>query len=170
MKLISFMDKQYPEFLAQGNHAQYILPVAKQVLRSKNLGVDVGCKKPEWAFPGAILADIALDSNPWHALNLPRIGQLEYIFSSHCLEHIEEWEAALLYWKNALASGGVIFLYLPHTDCEYWDTRFMTTRRHVNNFSPEYLEYYFKFVLGFTNVFASGRDSAFSFCVYGEKP
>jgi hypothetical protein len=40
----------------------------------------------------------------------------------------------------------------------------------VNNFTPQQIEYYLRFVLGFKNVFASQRDSAFSFCVYGEKP
>lgn len=167
MKLIRFMERDYPEFLSHGNHAQYILPVAKQILGDKTLGVDVGCKKPEWAYPGALLADIAID-DPWHALNLPHYGELEYIFSSHCLEHIVEWKETLHYWKHALKSGGIIFLYLPHTDQEYWDTRFMTTKRHVNNFSPEQLEYYFKYVLELNNVFASQRDSAFSFCIYGE--
>jgi predicted SAM-dependent methyltransferase len=163
------MEKTYPEFLIHGNHAQYILPVAKHVLNSKNIGVDVGCKKPEWSYPGSILADVDLPQNPWHALNLPREGELEYIFSSHCLEHIVEWEQVLHYWHKCLASTGIIFLYLPHTDCEYWDTRFMTTRRHVNNFTPEQIEYYFKYKLNMKNVFASERDSAFSFCVYGEK-
>lgn len=169
MNLINFMGSNYPEFLAHGNHAQYILPIAKQVLKNKNLGVDVGCKKPEWAFPGAILADIDLVENPWHALNLPRVGDLEYIFSSHCLEHIIEWEETLHYWYNSLVKGGVIFLYLPHTDCEYWDKRFMTTRRHVNNFNPQQIKYYLQYELGMNNVFASGRDAAYSFCVYGEK-
>lgn len=169
MNLINFMDKDYPAFLAEGNHAQYIIPIAKQVLRNKNLGVDVGCKKPEWAYPGAILADIDLDLNPWHALNLPHEGGLEYIFSSHCLEHIVEWEETLNYWYKCIKDSGIIFIYLPHMDNEYWDKRFMTTRRHVNNFSPEQIEYYFKHVLGLKNVFASKRDSAYSFCVYGEK-
>lgn len=169
MNLISFMDKDYPEFLAQGNHAQYILPVAKQILKNKNLGVDVGCKKPEWAYPGSILADIDLPDNPWHALNLPREGELEYIFSSHCLEHIVEWEETLYYWYKSLAKNGILFIYLPHLDNEYWDTRFMTTRRHVNNFSPEQIRYFLEYNLKMKNVFASGRDSAYSFCVFGEK-
>jgi hypothetical protein len=169
MKLINFMDKDYPEFLAQGNHAQYILPIAKQVLKGKNLGVDVGCKKPAWAFPGAILADIDLPENPWHANNLPREGELEYIFSSHCLEHINNWEETLQYWYKSLCVGGIMFIYLPHMDNEYWDTRFMTTRRHVNNFSPEQLKYYLNYKLNMKNVFASSRDAAYSFCVYGEK-
>jgi hypothetical protein len=169
MDIINFMGKDYPEFLTKGNHAQYILPIAKQILANKNLGVDVGCKKPEWAFPGAILADIELKENPWHALNLPRIGYLEYIFSSHCLEHIVEWEQTLQYWHDSLCIGGIIFIYLPHMDGEYWDKRFMTTKRHVNNFKSEQLEYYFKYKLSMKNVFASGRDSAYSFCVYGEK-
>lgn len=167
MKLINFMGRDYPEFLAHGNHAQYILPIAKQVLKNKSLGVDVGCKKLEWAYPGALLVDLTID-DPWHALNLPHYGSLEYIFSSHCLEHIVEWEETLHYWKKALCPGGVIFLYLPHTDQEYWDKRFMTTQRHINNFSPSQIEYYFKYVLKLNNVFASERDSAFSFCVYGE--
>jgi len=169
MKLISFMNKDYPEFLSHGNHAQYILPVAKHVLEGKTLGVDVGCKKPEWAYPGALLADITID-DPWHAHNLPHYGELEYIFSSHCLEHIEDWEDALHYWKDALRPGGIIFIYLPHTDQEYWDVRFMTTQRHVNNFSPAQIQYYFQYELRLKNIFASERDSAFSFCVYGEKP
>lgn len=169
MNIISFMDKDYPAFLAEGNHAQYILPVAKQILRNKNLGVDVGCKKPSWAYPGAILADIDLTENPWHALNLPRVGELDYIFSSHCLEHIENWEEVLEYWNKSLAKDGIIFLYLPHMDGEYWDKRFMTTRRHVNNFCPEQLNYFFKYKLNMKNVFASKRDAAYSFCVYGQK-
>jgi hypothetical protein len=169
MKLNNFQSKNYPDYISHGNHAQFILPVAKHVLKDKSLGVDVGCKKPEWAYPGALLVDLDLPDE-WHANNLPESGNLEYIFSSHCLEHIENWEETLDYWKHSLVSGGVLFLYLPHTDCEYWDTRFMPTKRHVNNFKPEQIEYYLRFVLGFNNVFASQRDSAFSFCVYGEKP
>lgn len=169
MKTISFMNKDYPEFISEGNHAQYILPVAKQILKNKNLGVDVGCKKPEWAFPGAILADIDLSDNPWHALNLPRAGELEYIFSSHCLEHIENWEETLHYWYKSLAINGIMFIYLPSVYCEYWDTRFMTTGRHVNNFYPEQIKYFLQHNLNMKNVFASERDAAYSFCVYGEK-
>lgn len=169
MKLIKFMDKNYPEFLAEGNHAQYILPIAKQILKNKNIGVDVGCKKPEWSYPGAILADIELDNNPWHALNLPRAGELEYIFSSHCLEHIENWEETLYYWYDSLAKDGIMFIYLPHVDNEYWDTRFMTTRRHVNNFYPAQIKYFLEYNLKMKNVFASERDAAYSFCVFGEK-
>lgn len=169
MKLLNFMGKNYPEFIAEGNHAQYILPVAKKVLEGKNLGVDVGCKKPEWSYPGAILADIDLDDNPWHAHNLPNYGELEYVFSSHCLEHVEKWELALEHWYGSLVTGGIIFMYLPHTNCEYWDTRFMPTKRHVNDFNPQQLKHYFKYMLGMKNIFVSERDSAFSFCVYGEK-
>jgi hypothetical protein len=45
----------------------------------------------------------------------------------------------------------------------------MPAKRHVNNFEPQQLRFYFEYNLGFKNVYASQRDSAFSFCVYGEK-
>jgi SAM-dependent methyltransferase len=169
MNTVTFLEHKYPAFIAEGNHAQYILPIAKQVLKNKNIGVDIGCKKPEWAYPGAILADIALDNNPWHAMNLPNPGKLEYIFSSHCLEHLPNWVSSLHYWEQCLAPGGVLFLYLPHTDCEYWDRRFMPSKRHLHNFKPSEIEYFFKQRLNLKNVFSSERDAAYSFCVYGEK-
>jgi len=45
---------------------------------------------------------------------------LDYVFSSHCLEHIENWRDALSEWVRKLKPGGIIFLYLPHPDCAIW--------------------------------------------------
>jgi trans-aconitate methyltransferase len=42
------------------------------------------------------------------------------VFSSHCLEHITDWNAELDRWVQRLAPGGILFLYLPHPDCEIW--------------------------------------------------
>jgi predicted SAM-dependent methyltransferase len=167
MKLVEFRDKKYPAFITQGNHARFIMPIAKEVLKHKRLGVDVGCKFKEWAYPGAILVDVGFNDE-YHANSLPNAGELEYIFSSHCLEHIEGWERTIEYWYNSLQKSGILFLYLPHTDCEYWDVNFMPTRRHVNNLNSKTVQYIMK-TCGFKNVFASERDAAYSFCVYGEK-
>ena len=167
MKLVNFRDRDYPDFITHGNHARFIMPVAQEVLSDRALGVDVGCKFEEWAFPGAKLIDVGFD-DPYHANNLPDFGNLEYIFSSHCLEHVEGWEKTIEYWHKALKEQGILFLYLPHTDCEYWDTRFMPTKRHVNNLNARTVEYVMQ-RCGFKNVFSSERDAAFSFCVYGEK-
>jgi len=47
---------------------------------------------------------------------------------------------------------------------------FLMTQRRINNFNSTQIQYWFQYALGFKNIFASERDSAFSFCVYGEKP
>jgi SAM-dependent methyltransferase len=167
--MLTFRDKNYPDFIATGNHARFILPVAKEILKDKikGYGVDIGAKNAKWAFPYAHPIDISFDDG-YHAMNLPAFGGLDYIFSSHCLEHIPDWEYVLEYWYEALADTGILFLYLPHADNEYWNVKFMPTQRHVNDLVPEVMHYAFERV-GFKNVFSSGRDAAYSFCVYGEK-
>jgi SAM-dependent methyltransferase len=47
-------------------------------------------------------------------------GSLDYVFSSHCLEHIEDWRPALAEWVRKVRPGGVVFLYLPHPACAIW--------------------------------------------------
>ena len=43
-------------------------------------------------------------------------GSMDYVFSSHCLEHIENDWQALREWWRVLKSGGYLVLYLPHRD------------------------------------------------------
>lgn len=167
MKILAFRDKNYPEFISNGFHSRFIMPVAEEIIGKDKLGVDVGCKRREWAYPGSICVDSSFDDG-YDALNLPYAGSLEYIFSSHCLEHVENWEGVLEYWYDCLQTDGTIFLYLPHTDNEYWDIRFMPTKRHVNNLNPEAVSYVLT-KLGFINVFVSQRDAAYSFAAYGTK-
>jgi hypothetical protein len=167
--MLTFRDKNYPDFIATGNHARFIMPVALEVLKDKKAtyGVDIGCKYVEWAYPYAQPIDLSF-SDGYHALNLPNCGKLGYIFSSHCLEHIDDWEYVLEYWYYALETTGKLFLYLPHMDNEYWNVNFMPTKRHINDFNPEMLVYVLE-KIGFKNIFSSQRDAAYSFCVYGEK-
>lgn len=167
MKTLTFRDKIYPEFISHGYHSRFIMPVAEQIIGYDGLGVDVGCKHREWAYPGAVCVDSSFEDG-FDANNLPYSGALNYIFSSHCLEHVPNWKEVLKYWYECLDDNGIIFLYLPHTDNEYWDVRFMPTKRHINNLVPEVVEEELKSI-GFKNVFCSQRDAAYSFCVYGEK-
>lgn len=162
-----FRDKKYPNFITKGYHSQFIMPVAKYIIGQGKLGLDIGCKYREWAYPGSICVDSSFEDG-FHATNLPYYGSLDYIFSSHCLEHIPQWRDVLQYWTKAFTEdGGILFLYLPHTDNEYWDVNFMPTKRHVNNLIPEVVADYM-ITLGYRNVFCSQRDAAYSFCVYGE--
>ena len=96
MNTVSHEGCVYPEFQATGNAARFIMPFAKELLEGE--GYDIGCGNKGWAFPGAVPIDISLSDN-WDAMNLPD-QKVDYIFSSHCLEHIPDWVGALDYWKK----------------------------------------------------------------------
>ena len=53
-------------------------------------------------------------------LSIFAAGAFDFVFSSHTLEHIAQWQDALREWIGKLRPGGVIFLYLPHPDCGLW--------------------------------------------------
>ena len=164
MDLIKYNNKEYPQFQAGGFAAQFAMPYAK--FYCKGLGYDVGCMKKEWALPGAIPVDISFDEG-YHALNLPPLDQkADYIFSSHCLEHIPNWVEVLEYWHDSLKDGGILFLYLPHYDQEYW--RPWNNNKHKNIFTSEIITDWMKHK-GFINIFSSGKDLNCSFMVVAEK-
>lgn len=162
IKTITYKDKTYPLFQATGNAAKFAIPFAKQVCVGK--GYDIGCMKKEWAFPDAIAIDETFNDE-WHANNLPEKG-VDYIFSSHCLEHIENWVDTMDYWYNTLKFGSVLFLYLPHYDQEYWKP--WNNRKHLHIFSPTIIKDYMK-DKGYKNIFVSERDLNSSFMAIGEK-
>lgn len=155
-------NEKYFAFQAEGNAAQFIMPFAKKLC--VGVGYDIGCSKVDWSLPGSIPIDTVFD-NIWDATNLP-IKEVDYIFSSHCLEHISDWVGALLYWQECLRDGGVLFLYLPHYDQKYW--RPWNNRKHVNVLTAEILMDCL-WSIGFANIEATGRDLNHSFAVYAEK-
>lgn len=163
IRTIKFNEKLYPEFQASGFAARFAFPFAKEVC--KGTGYDIGCNKKEWAFPGAVAVDITLN-NGCDAFNLPN-APVDYIFSSHCLEHLPNWIEALDYWTTKLVIGGVIFLYLPHRSQEYWLP--FNNRKHLHYFDETILKQYFDTSKQFTNVFISGVDLNNSFSVMGER-
>jgi predicted SAM-dependent methyltransferase len=120
--------------------------------------------KKEWAFPNSILVDISFNDG-YHALNLPQ-KNLDYIYSSHCLEHITNWVEVLEYWHSCLKEGGVIFLYLPAYSQEYW--RPWNNRKHMNIFKPKIIKDWMKHK-NFKNIFCSKKDLNNSFMIVGEK-
>jgi len=42
--------------------------------------------------------------------------QFDWVYSSHCLEHIEDHKLALKNWMRILKSGGYLIVYIPHVD------------------------------------------------------
>lgn len=147
----------YPNYLKRGHAANYIIPIAKEFCKGK--GLDIGGKL-DCHFPGAKIINTELPDQ-YHALNLP-CKLYDYIFSSHTLEHIFECESTLRYWKEHLKKTGVLFLYLPHPDMEYWNPD--NCKRHVRLFTPEEITTLLC-EAGFTVIMRSQRDAFWSFAI-----
>jgi len=162
MKLIEFRGKMYPTFQTEGNASQFAIPYAQHFC--KGVGYDIGCMKKEWSFPGSIPIDLDFQ-DPWDANNLPD-QNVDYIFSSHCLEHVPHWINTMDYWYEKLVYGGVLFLYLPDISQKYW--RPWHNRKHNHVFTSEIIKSYMK-DKGYRNIFVSGVDLNNSFMVVGEK-
>lgn len=144
IELITYKGKDYPALQADGFAAQYAFEFAKKFC--KGSGMDVGCMKPEWMLKGSLPIDICFN-DPWSAMMLPmpqgRNGDgWDYIFSSHCLEHLPDYVEALDYWSTKLKKGGVLFLYLPNMDYQqYWQPE--NNRKHLHYISPKVMQSYF---------------------------
>ena len=162
IETLEYKGRWYPKFQEEGNASQFALPFAKHFC--KGYGIDIGCNRQEWCFPGAIGVDLNFDDGN-DAYDF-EYENLDYIYSSHCLEHLPYWVDALDYWTSKLKSGGVLFLYLPHYDQEYW--RPWNNRKHLHSFTPEMIMDYM-YDNDYDKIFSSGKDLNDSFMVVGEK-
>jgi SAM-dependent methyltransferase len=156
--IFDYKGRTYPTYLRDGNACQAIAPIALHFCVGN--GLDVGAGR--WPLPGAQPVELKSGGD---AMELPH-GQWDYIFSSHCLEHLANPIAALRHWQKRLRVGGVLFLYLPHPDMEYWLPQ--NNAKHLHSWSPASAA---KIVidLGFVNVLHSERDMAWGFSVVGWK-
>jgi ADP-heptose:LPS heptosyltransferase/predicted SAM-dependent methyltransferase len=106
-----------------GNEAAKVRFEIVQYTRGK--GIDLGCG-PSKAFPHFIGVDSGKDAALFNiemrpdvvcedACNLDFIddGDLDFVFSSHLLEHIQNTGAALTEWWSKIKVGGHLVLYLP---------------------------------------------------------
>lgn len=163
IETITHRGNEYPKFQSEGFAAQFAIPFAKKVCMGN--GYDIGCNRTEWSLPGSIPIDCTLGTE-YDAYKLPPI-QVDYIFSSHCLEHLPNWVDALDYWTSKLHSGGVLFLYLPDYSQTYW--RPYSNRKHIHAFRPEIIKDYLISSEKFTKGFVSGIDANNSFIAMAEK-
>lgn len=148
----------YPDYLKGGNAVQFITPMARHFCKGKGLDVGAG----HWPFWEAQPVELRDGGD---AMNLPE-GEFDYLFSSHCLEHLQNPIAALRHWRDRLKTGGVLFLYLPHPDMEYW--RPENCAKHLHEWQPAQMARIVR-EIGFTNVLHSERDLAWGFAVVGFK-
>ncbi len=147
MDIITFKDKTYPAIQAHGFASQYAFAFAENFCNG--VGVDVGYCKPEWKLPpangtdhGKICSSVGVEFEcDVNAMHMAAFG-LDYIFSSHCLEHLPDYVAALDYWSTKLRPGGTLFLYLPNMDYqEYWNPA--NNRKHIHYLNPAIIQSYF---------------------------
>lgn len=168
MDLIEYKGDYYPKFQSEGFAAQFTFSFADKIL--KGFGYDIGCNNLDWSLPETkdrlvLPIDLVFNDN-WDAMNLPEDREIDYIFSSHCLEHLNDWVGVLDYWSSKLPTGGIIYLYLPHRSQKYWQPQ--NNRKHIHSFTGDELENYFN-DRGFKSVLVSGVDLNHSFTIVAEK-
>ena len=92
--------------------------------------------------------------------------ELDYVFSSHCLEHLERIFDALSHWYDCLRDDGFLFLYLPHPDMRYWNVGHCP--KHLHTLWP--VDVYRMFErLDLVNIQIGERDLAYSYAIVGQK-
>ena len=94
----------------------------------KGKGIDVG--GGHWPLKGTRSVDECAEEDAYNITD--GSGTLDYVFSSHCLEHLERPKEALKEWIRVLKKDGILYLYLPHTDYMPWRKESMP-RWHKHN-------------------------------------
>lgn len=161
-----YMGKFYPDYLTVGGASCAIFREALKFCQGK--GVDVGAGF--WPLPGAVPADIWRGPGIGRNISDFRDGSLDYLFSSHCLEHIENWRKALAGWVKKLKADGTIFLYLPHPDCAIWHPGSpFVGNGHKWIPTPEIIKQALQELKCKITYFDDGPDAMQSFYVCGQK-
>ncbi len=122
----------YPGFLQRGEAASFCLYHARRYC--VGVGVDIGAGR--FPFPGARAIENRPEENAYHILEADQ--SLDYVFSSHCLEHLAHWRAALHEWQRVIKPGGILYLYLPHPACRMWSPTVLR-KHHVWQPEPDLL-------------------------------
>jgi len=106
----------YPAYLNRGNARRFIADKAEQYCQGK--GIDIGAGN--WPLSGVIPIQNEEHQNAYKLDNFAD-GSLDFVFSSHCLEHLNKWQNALKLWIRKLRINGILFLYLPHKSMRLWN-------------------------------------------------
>src|SRR3972149_2073498 len=135
-------------------------------------GLDLGCGG-EKICPDAIGVDARIIPSVDMALDLTgslpfEDGEFDYVFSSHCLEHLVPPPGQLLpLWRRVIAPGGYLILYLPHKDLYK-----VPNPEHFHEFEPGDVTSVIKALGGVVvhNQTESGADQFYSFLIVARKP
>jgi SAM-dependent methyltransferase len=136
-----YEEEYYPDYLTLGCASVAIHRTAQKYCKGHGLDIGAGY----WPLPGSTPIDTEQGPGIANKLeNIPENSQ-DYVFSSHCLEHISDWEKALDTWISKIKPRGVLFLYLPHPICKLWHISnpvMATTHKWVP--TPEVIDQFLK--------------------------
>ena len=140
-------------------------------------GLDLGCG-PHKAFPHFVGVDNRKDTALFGIEMAPDLvvetcerlddvkdASLDFIFSSHLLEHIEDYGGALKDWWRCIKPGGHLVLYLPHKDLYPNIGTPGANPDHKHDFLPEDITKAMQAIGGFDLLVSSPRseDAEYSF-------
>jgi SAM-dependent methyltransferase len=90
----------------------------------KGEGIDIGCGTDP-VLPGVVPFDLAHGDANEIARHVDR--QFDFVYASHCLEHMRDPRAAIAQWWSLVKPGGVLFVIVPDEDLYeqgFWPSRF----------------------------------------------
>lgn len=161
IETVTFRDQVYPALQSKGFASKFAFPFAYQIL--KGVGFDIGYSRKEWMLPGSIGIEPSINPE-FDDMHLPSIN-VDYIFSSHCLEHVPgRFQDTIEYWLTKVKKGGVILLYLPNCDYQkYWA---WGNNKHTHYLSPQIMKDYLIHLDGIESfIVTDGYDLNGSFYV-----
>ena len=154
----------YPGYLFKKKASSYIRDKALEYCTGQ--GIDIGAGA--WPLDGAYPIENIPEEN---AYNLDKFADssLDFIFSSHCLGHLDRWPEALKLWIKKLKPGGILFLYLPHESMVMWRPGEIFGLQHVWSPTWQTLNPFFESCGMKVVDYDSNRDRYWSFYIAAKK-
>lgn len=121
-----YRSKSYPSYLSVGDAASFCAEDAAFYCSGK--GVDIGAGS--YPFGNSRAIDNSINEN---ALSIcEQDASLDYVFSSHCLEHLHPSDYKLFFEESyrVLKPKGIFYLYLPTTVARLWSPEVLPA--HIN--------------------------------------
>jgi len=129
-----YKGKRYPDTCKNGNACSHIADTADRFCHGVGLDIGAGSYPFRDAFPVRDLTNHIYNAGKQTRRKIPLVpgidannlscfvdNSLDYVFSSHCLEHLDDPWGALKLWVKKIKPGGIVFLYLPHPNMELWN-------------------------------------------------
>lgn len=161
---LKYKGELYPEYLFKKKASAYIK--GKALTYCRGTGIDIGAGA--WPLEGAQAIENIPEEN---AYRLDKIADsnLDFVFSSHCLEHLDHWQEALKLWIGKLKPGGILFLYLPHESMIVWRPGEVFGLQHVWSPTWRILNPFIESCNMQIIDYEKGRDHYWSFYIVAKK-